>query len=89
VRFAGRPLHRPAELWAPVDPAVFWKLAFASAENLATPYLSMAVRSDCLLHPAQAIPIKQKIESLCDGPMAKRVAFMTPTEALSQLIGNG
>ena len=88
VRFAGRPLHRPAELWAPAEPAAFWNLALESADELPTPYLSLAVRSDCLIRPALSKPVKDKLEALFAGPWAERMAFTTPTEALRQLTGN-
>jgi len=88
VRFAGRPLHRPAELWAPAEPAAFWNLALESADDLPTPYLSLAVRSDCLIRPALSKPVKDKLEALFAGPWAERMAFTTPTEALRQLTGN-
>jgi len=87
VRFAGRPLHRPAELWAPVAPAAFWDLAVAAADSLPMPYLSLAMRSDCLIRPALADPVKAKLEALSDGRWARRMALMTPTEALRELTG--
>jgi hypothetical protein len=85
LRFLGRPLHRPAELWAPVRPAAFWDLAMAAADQLSTPYLSLAVRSDCLIRPHLAAPIRDKLEALTDGPWSQRLAFTTPTETLRLL----
>jgi hypothetical protein len=87
ARFAGQPLHRPAELWAPVVPESFWALAIAEAERLPEPYLSLAVRSDCLVVPILSGPVTSKFESLSDYSAADRMQFTTATEALGQLTG--
>ena len=85
VRFAGRPRHRPAELWAPVDAGRFWDLATVSATSLATPYLSLAMRSDCMIRPELSVWVRDKLERLVDAPIAKRLAFVTTTEAIDAL----
>ncbi len=85
IRFAGRPRHRPAELWAPVDAARFWALATASADELATPYISLAMRSDSMIRPSLSVPVRDKLEWLVDAPIGKRLAFVTTTEAIDAL----
>jgi hypothetical protein len=86
VRFAGRPLHRPAELWAPVDAEQWWRLAVAAAESSGRPYLCLALRSDTLIRPALAPYVTAKLEALCTGDLAARVGVMTATAALDRLV---
>jgi peptidoglycan/xylan/chitin deacetylase (PgdA/CDA1 family) len=88
IRFAGRPRHRPAEIWAPVDADRFWDLATASATALATPYLSLAMRSDCMIRPELSVWVRDKLDRLVDAPIAKRLAFVTTTEAIAALTGD-
>jgi hypothetical protein len=88
VRFAGRPRHRPAELWAPVQPEQFWRLAGLAADELATPYLSLALRSDCLIRPRMSETIRAKLDRLVDQPIVGRMRFVTATEALGELVGS-
>ena len=85
IRFAGRPRHRPAELWAPVDAGRFWDLAIASASGLATPYISLAMRSNSMIRPSQASWVRDKLEWLVDEPIAKRLAFVTASAAITTL----
>jgi hypothetical protein len=87
VRFMGKPLHRPAELWSPMDPSLFWSLAAESSDVLAAPYVSLAVRSDCLIRPDLADRVTAKLEGLAREPGVGRMRFMAATEAIDELTG--
>lgn len=85
VKYVGRPLHRPTELWAKVEPTAFWNVAEDALLRRRQPYICLVVRSDTLVRPYLEPWVSGKLDALASRPMARRLAFMTATEAVDAL----
>ena len=86
LRFLGQPLHRPAELWAPTEPHLFWSTLASAVEALPVRYISLAVRSESL-RGRNSRELTSKLDALITDPLIDRVRFTTASEALRQLVG--
>jgi hypothetical protein len=79
VRHHGRPLHRPAPLFAAAWAAApFWEAVDEFLAESASPYLAFAIRSDVPLRPDQIGPIEEKLAALRVSPLVERLLFTTP-----------
>jgi len=80
------PAHRTLAPWldwrTPVD---FWDSAFGSLEDLPSPYLAFAIRSDLPLRRQQRERFDRIMASLRERPEGQRVVVTTPEDAVRRL----
>jgi hypothetical protein len=82
VRYPGRVRHRPVVLWAPGAPAGLWMAIERDLATWPAPYLAFAIRSDVLLAPTFAVPLREKLDALVASSIARRLRFTGPLAAL-------
>lgn len=87
VRYPGRVRHRPVALWAPWRTERFWPLIERDLDASPSPYLTFAVRSDALIKPWAAGPLREKFEALSATTLVRRLRFTDPESAIAQLNG--
>lgn len=67
------------------SPATFWQAAERLLARLDHPYLAFAVRSDIPVHPVEMERLRAILEHPLTRPLAKRLVFTTPQDALQRL----
>lgn len=86
ARYPGRVRHRPVVLWAPGSSTGLWLTIERELATSAAPYLAFAIRSDVLLAPRSAVPLREKLDALIASPFARRLRFVDPLAALEAAV---
>ena len=79
--------HRPVALWAPGRTKRFWPIIERELDASPAPYLAFAVRSDALLRPKAAGPLREKMDALFATALVRRLRFTDPESTIAQLRG--
>jgi len=80
----GRPF-RQLVAWHCDDPREFWEVAAERLEEMDRPYLAFAFRSDIQAHEPEWRRFRAVFGALRRHPLRRRLAFVTPTEAVVRL----
>ncbi len=81
LRWPRRPTYRQISPAGASDPAMFWSWIERDLRK-GTRLLAFAIRSDVPLRPQYLGAVREKLDLLLAGPMARRFRFTTPAEAL-------
>ena len=85
VRFPGRVRHRPVVLWAPGPAEALWAAVGQELAMSPQPYLAFAIRSDVLLSPRSAVPLRDKFDALLRSPLAQHLVLTDALTAIEAL----